>query len=71
MIATPTGGIVTDVRVVPGTGSANAANSSASIVNGKAVLTVPAVDGGLTGTTFTPTAARGHDPRDRDTDERR
>ncbi len=54
IVAAPTGGTITDVRVVPGTGSANAANSTASIVSGKAVLTVPAVDGGLTGTTFTP-----------------
>ena len=54
VMSTPAGGTVTDVRAVPGTGSANASNTSASIVNGKAVLTVPAVDGGLTGTTFTP-----------------
>ena len=54
IVAAPTGGTIADVRVVPGTGTANAANSTASIVSGKAVLTVPAVDGGLTGTTFTP-----------------
>jgi hypothetical protein len=54
VMGTPAGGTVVDARVVPGTGSPNAANSTASIVNGKAVLTVPVVDGGLTGTTFTP-----------------
>jgi hypothetical protein len=54
VLAPPTRGTYTDVRVVPGTGSANASNSIASIVNGEAVLTVPAVDGGVTGATFTP-----------------
>jgi hypothetical protein len=54
ILAAPTRGTYTDVRVVPGTGSANAGNSTASIVNGEALLTVPAVDGGLTGATFTP-----------------
>jgi hypothetical protein len=54
VIAPPVRGTIVDARAVPGTGSANAANSIASIVNGRAHLTVPAVDGGLTGTTFTP-----------------
>ncbi len=54
VVPAPSGGTIIDVRTVPGTGTANAANTYASIVNGKAVLTVPDVDGGLTGATFTP-----------------
>jgi hypothetical protein len=54
IVAAPTGGTIINVRVVPGTGSANAQNSFATIVNNEAVLTVPSVDGGMTGSSFTP-----------------
>lgn len=51
----PVNGVVENVAFVPGTGSANVANSTAAIVDGRAVMTIPGpVDGGLLGATFTP-----------------
>jgi hypothetical protein len=54
VIAPPVRGTVTDAQVVPNTGTANTASSFASIVNGRATLALPAVDGGVTGASFTP-----------------